>query len=686
MATCPTRRWRFFRLSLVLCGSFVGALSCPGDTAAQERLVGEAKVVGRAPLPDFDDDETDIDQVPLPLREASTPEKQAAPRLDPAPAAANAVAAAPVKPITESPALVWALPPTPWRGQLNLSASQQFPTSVSSMVQGFTASASTYVWQPWFIKLNGSLSISHGDASGAGSSSSSDAYALGGGGSFLPATRYPFSFTGALSKSGGKSRSDTSPAIASEAETTALGLNQQYTPFDGAYSTVWAYNLVNVKSTSSGDAQPFSATSQSLAGSLGIPVRSENPQSLNFNTNISSSANSQAGAGAGAFSGSVNGAHSVYLEDYVMTLSTDVMLNSTDVNTASEKNTSSVVQIGTSMAWVPSDDYPLSIGGAVRFFGSQAGSGEAASTVSSRVVSASANYPLDKHWQMGGQFSGVHSTSKAASVENSSEAYSLTATTSWNGEGLKAKLKDWDYSLNYGSSLGAGYTSTKNSQGAVAASSYSLGLSLGQALTRAFSVPGGKPVSLSLFESYGTASPFDTHSLGHGISASWAAAPSPDFTMDFNGSADDSRTFGQTEQVFQRISVSASSNAAMGPYSTLGAQANLAYSIQGGAASASRGVGSGSAGLSYTHQRFANISGLLYQVRYDLLLREKVSSSSSGASSSAGWDLGHAFSQSWSWRLGLIGLKLDHSMNVGPAGEVSHSINFAVVRDFSGML
>lgn len=657
--------WRIFAL--------LAALFCPFSSLSQDRSLGASVVVDEA----LDDEDADSPVVGSAAR----------PGPDPLPVTPKPVVDAPVVATTETDSLRWEIPPIPWRASISLSGGSTLPAEGSSSTmfsQNFSASGGSYVWQPWFLKLNGAMSISQSQDRSNESSGGSSSGSVGGGGTLLPSTRYPFSFNGSFAKSGAESRGDVGGGVYSESQTSALGLMQIYSPADGAYSSTWTYNRLGSegKSTSDVGAQnSLSVVTQNMGVSLSIPLRTENPQSLTFSSDLRLTENQAVRASSEA--GSVNAAHSIYLEDYVMTVSTNVVANATRESVSGVGSRSAVSNLFSNMDWVPSDDYPLNIGGSLGVFNAKTGTGAGEFNVLSTNATGTARYPLDKYWTFQGQFNLGQTSSEGSGVKTDNTSYTVFGSVNWSGEGVRSKWQTWDYSLGYGAQSGFNYLGIKGSSGVSSSqSNFSAGLSVNQGLTRGYIVPDGPPVLVSIGQGYSLSAAGQSgetfQSLDHSVSATWSPS-TPSARRQFSVALSDGRSFGSSNQSYQKLSGSALYQAEVSPYSTLSGNGGVDYSQQGGSGSARKVLGA-NAGASYSHARFAGISGLTYDARYSLVVRQ-------ADFADEAYSLEHLVSQGWSWRYGLLGWRVDHTLSkFGNKSGVSQSIYLSVVRDFSGVL
>jgi hypothetical protein len=589
----------------------------------------------------------------------------------------------PAKPPTEVPSLRWEVPPIPWRGVLSLTGNASIPEeggASQGFSQSFTGSGQSYVWQPWFLKLAANMALGRSEDRSPGSSSNSSNLSLGGAGSLLPGTRYPFSFSGGIAKNSSESRSESGGLSRSDVQTTTVGLSQIYSPLSGAYASSWTYNHLSFGQKSGGDGAPADqgARAQSMSVDIAVPIRTTNPQSLTFSSGYSTTDNQ--GAGAKSQAGSLAAAHSIYLEDYVLTLSTAVLANLTDVTAVDQRNRSSFSNLTSDLDWVPSDDYPLTIGANAGYFRTQTGVGPDLFDVTSTNIRGTARYPMSKNWNFQGQTSLTQSSTQSLGQKTDNQSVNLLATAGWSGDGILSKWRDWDYSFSYGAGSGVSYSLTKTATDATSTEDASVFLTLGQGLVKAYPFSEGTPIKVNMTQTYGaslsTGDEDVPQTINHAASLAWSSPATAVVRKSLSASVSDGRSLGATRQYFQQASGNALLQADTGPYSTLSGTGAMSYSVQGGP-SGSRQVFGANAGARFAHARFANVSGLSYDARYELILREGVGERAT---------LEHNVGQGWSWRFGLLGWRVDHTLSKIGKGGINQSIFVSVVRDFSGVL
>lgn len=592
-------------------------------------------------------------------------------------------------PVTDEEAGAWSMPPMPWRAQLGLTRDERRGESgdmSGSFSKNLSGNASSYIWQPWFIGLNASLSLAQTETSSGQNKSTGDSLAGTVSANILPKTRFPATVT-----IGAGATENSSGSGSSKASFSQFAWSQRYAPESGGYTSQWQYGRNSFGSDGGGR-----SVTNTLNGTLGIRLESEAPQSLSFSTTLS---DAKASATAnGSEQGAINGAHSIYLEDYVMSISTTGLLSRNVQRVTDQQSSIDQVQLASSMDWVPSDDYPLRVSGGARFSQNQSktkqGATQGALKLNTAGLDLAGSYPHDKNWSFSASSSVFSSFVETASEESNTTSFILNASTNWRGDGVDRRFGDWNYGVSYGAGLNAGYQQTSGGSG-VAGMVSALSGSVGQNLTRGYSVAGYKvPVALTLTESIGASQPVSsldgqisqgTQSVTHGAMLAWTQDSDGLSQMTFQAAFSDGRNFGASKSSFQSVNGGVIANQIVSAYQSLGGNANIFFSQQGEGGSAGAWKGSASAGVTYEHSRFADVTGLLYTVNYRTNLRETETVSNTSEKQRK-FDMDHFITQSWSWRLGLLSWKVANDNAISPAGRLTTSVWLTVTRDFGGVL
>lgn len=578
----------------------------------------------------------------------------------------------------------WVMPPLPYRGALTFGHDRLMirSGSQSSSVLGLSVSGNSFVYAPWLATLNGNAGVTQSRGSD-GSEGRSASAALSS--NLVPRSRFP----GSVSVGAGSSSNSTRNS-STTSEFRTLQWNQAYAPLDQSFRSNWTYSY-NQFGTNGGPASRTDA----LNGSLSLKPGGELPQTLSLTGGMTRAAS---GSGSGSESQTLGVAHSVYLEDYVLSIASDASASRSEVK-GDQGSEYSFAQAGSQFDWIPSDDYPLRLRGGARHQEvrtSQVAVASSERRLATTNLSLNADYPVNRNWAASGTANYLRTTNVDGAGTANSAVASLIGSLSWSGDGKTSKLDAWDYRLGYGGSGSISSTQTNGASGSTGSSSLGLGANLSQGVSRSFGAPGARaPATLSLTQTYsangasssGSAGQPVTHSLSHSAAYSWSPVPERP-TLAANLSATDSRGFGATRYQYQSLQGTATENLTLSAYESAFWSVGLPLTRQGGG-SGGRWEGTVTMTSGYINGRFAKVSGLRYSGNYSLLVRENIETRQTIPSSGQernGYELEHRFSHSLAWRLGLLSWQLSNDITKAPEAGVSAALRLTVTREFGGVL
>lgn len=584
--------------------------------------------------------------------------------------------------------VVWGIPPLPWRAQLTLSSGTTLKADGGSsrfFLKGLAAQANSYVWQPWFARLNGAASFVQSDTYEGGGMGRGEGLSGSLSMDLLPSSRFPVFLSVGQSENNVKGRGTSSGMTSRH-----LTMTQKYSPPTRDYSAGWGYSWSDVASDAGGRSYV-----QNLNASLGIPLPGPNPQSLG-GTAVWSGVRNYTGAGSDY--GSVTANHTVYFEDYVLSLSNDALFSLNRADSPDSASESQVAQAGSSFDWVPDDDSPLRLNGGMRAFNTRASTDRDGTTSTNQLstvnATLTASYPLDKHWNFGANINGLETwqqgNAQNSALKNSTLSSSLQAN--WSGDGWRTKFGDWNYGLSYGSSSSVNAIYIRNANGGASDSQVGVSSSVSQSFGRGFIVEGYRaPVQFSLSQSYSASKSSGadlSHSLTHGVATSWQLDSGSSTQTALNAGASDSRTFGEQSTAYQQMQSSIQGNTVLSGYSSVSSIFSMQFNRQHSTVQQGAGgggwKGSAAGSLGYNRSRFADVTGLEYTARYGITIRP--SSFADGGPDQKSFELDHQLNQAWGWRLGLLGWRIENIFYYDAAGRTAASIFLSVNRDFSGVL
>jgi hypothetical protein len=418
-----------------------------------------------------------------------------------------------------------------------------------------------------------------------------------------------------------------------------------------------------------------------------VKLPGEQAQTLSFSG--SASETKQQPTGNGSSTMALDAAHSIYLEDYVMTITSDAGLRKSEVLGAGAGD-SRFMSAGSQMDWVPSDDYPLRLQGGLRY--SALNSTNVGGTSSGERQSLFGNfdalYPHSANWN----FLGKTFFNRNQDSLGETTVYGVGGSVSWTGDGLRRKLDEWDYALTYRSSLTADHLATKSNQQALGSEVKTnnfgswvggVGHSASKRLSPATPV---EQATVSVAQNLDASKPFGqgnagtaTATLSHAASFSYVHTPSQTSTMNASLSARDGRSFGGSRSQFQDISGSVTGHEQLNARESLSWNGGIPLSRQGGG----EWKGAVSAGLGYGNARFANVTGLVYSASYMINIRRRDDLSEGNFGGTA---INQNFAQSWSWRLGLLSWRISNDYSLDDKSKLNAAVRLSISRAFGGVL
>jgi hypothetical protein len=660
-------------------GSFLLILSAGHGWAAQSD-VGITPDAAEARAAATEDGEEDV----------ALPAQQPVPPSAPAPGLVGASRGGAQGPVDDQSQAEWGIPPIPWRSQLNLSSAWSRSgegASSGTFARQLSTQASSYLWQPWFARVNASATFAESDSRSDSGKSVGSGVGADFGLNLLPASRFPLNMGYSQYTNRAEGGISTSSVTSRR-----FSMDQRYVPEEGGYTANWTYGL-NELETGAGER----SVGNNLSGSLGIPMPGDNPQSVSLAASLSNQRVTNGGASDFA---SVSGVHSIYLEDYVMNINSDALVSANRHSAADGLSESNVAQMGSAFDWIPDDDSPLRLAGSLRGFNTRALASREGSADSNRFSTLngqlSASYPLSQQWTFSGAVNGLGTWIRNAGGQSVSVAQVVAnGTASWRGDGWRTKLQEWDYSLSYGSMSQLSRTERRASDGNDESSSVlGVSASLGQALERRFAFEGYKaPLRLQLSQNYSAANAAPTglvQTLGHTANGVWQLDASAKTQVNLSASVSDTRAFGrETTTNYQSAQLSLSGNTLLGAYSSLssnlGVQLNRQQTRSEQASGGGDWLGSATGGLGYSHSRFAEVSGLTYSARYFVSVRPSERTNLTETAKKQ-FQADHQVTQGWAWRLGLLGWRLDNTFSYDAYGRTTASLLLSVTRDFAGVL
>lgn len=534
-----------------------------------------------------------------------------------APAAGSAVAA-PAD--TGIAGLGWEIPPIRWGGSLGYSLQKATSGSGgSSSSQGVFANlnASSYIYAPWFATVSGRLGITSSSSSsqaasqaGAmGSSSDSKSSNLVGGGevNMFSSSRYPFRayFDRSDSRASGN-------FVANDYVNTRFGLTQNYRADDSLSSGSFMLDRSAIDN-SNGRQDRVTALSGSYATQTGIVQHS-------FNGRYS--LGERQGSGERALLTGFNSSHNANLSEFA-SLSTTVNYSDSDIRTADStggltSNRGRFLQVYSYGSWMPEfedlDDLPLTLTGSLRYATQETQFGSGSATAQTIGGNLSALYRFSNNLTTALNTAVNHVTLS----DGGSRLISLIGSNI-NYVGNPLTFGNFSYNWNAGGNAnwqsGVGDTPANTIWGANASHS----------VARVYRLENGHTFSLNLSQ---TLSWIDSQSIGasesfsNNLSANYGMYLGERFSGSLTALLSDVNTSGANAQHYSSFNLGMVGQGQLSQVSTANVNLMFTWTDQthqtvdafGTQTNTSTQRMSINGSATYSHQRFADIRGLRYNL------------------------------------------------------------------------
>lgn len=586
----------------------------------------------------------------------------------------------------------WEIPPIRWGGahsygyQTTRGGDGARSTGQSLMT---TVSASSFIYQPWYALVSGSLGVARNvqtsTASGADGASGTDNRSVGtsvtGGGvlQMFPASRFPFVAT--------LDRSDSRTAggeVQAGNVSTRLGLRQSYRPVEGTYSLTGGFDHSTVASMPQGEdtVNAFSGTYSSSREGEGVYVDGRVSQSEQKTGNSSQLIN-------------ISARRNFIIGDTVR-LDANSYYNDNTLNYATDAGANSVrgrfLQLGTTGTWRPQDeegeDLPLSVNGSLMMFDSQTQLG--LTTVQSRSLmgNASTYYTYSPHLTFtgGGGF-----------VQQSTSGTSVMITTMNGGAnytGSPLTFGKFSYYWGGGGNInyqGGGVTGANHAQSGSFNHSLSRGISLWEGHN--LFLTAAQTASLNQDKRRGS-----TNTLSHSAGGTWSMQLGERASGNVNLNLTDSVSQGSTESHSRFLNLSVMGNAQPSSQSALSANLGFMWSTteQGpGRKPESSGAEvvdtatvvtknfntTGSA--TYRHNRAFGMPGLRYGLTFTASGSRQEQARLLGDTNARPDNSTRSLENRFDYRIGLLTLRTTGTVN-NSGGRKNALLFFQAIRQFGG--
>ena len=477
----------------------------------------------------------------------------------------------------------WGLPPVRTWGSLSnytsITKSEATPKTLQNTTQ-ISMSASSFIWQPWFAPVTGTLGFNFGHSK-AGDTASNNTFLTGGAGiSLLPESRFPFDAN--IDVSDTRTSGDV---VGVGYRSTRIGLRQSYRPLVGTSFYRASFDRSVLNNSQFGD-----DVQNALTGTMSHSVGNHD---IGVDGTYVQNRVSQSGASSHSMGLVVRDGYRP--TDGRWSLSTMVSSSKSASHLATADQSTQVGQISSTVSWTPATEKPLYVSGNVRYFDS-ASEGDG-SSVTTRNVTA-----------YGGLSYEFARNARLAVAANYMTGGNLrmTGSTGISYTPDPIKLGKFDYTWNTGVGVG--------SQTGADDSTLQRAANLGHGLSRGFELGPSSFLTMRVSQSanIGEGKTF-SKSLTHSAGASWnRKLEVGNLSIALDGS--DSRTFRDDPRGMQFINLQGTFDGPLSRYSQLygsvtmqGARTLTATGEQPGFDVTTGG------NISYSNRRFFNVRDLRFQ-------------------------------------------------------------------------
>lgn len=459
--------------------------------------------------------------------------------------------------------MTWFLPPVRLGGNLSYSlrrdSSDGQQTSQNGLTATLNASTNTYIWQPWFARVNGSLGFTAAmDSSGNGEAAQRNkSVAVTGGGQLSVLSQSRFPFEAHFQRSDNRAFSDLS--LDNGYASQRYGFTQRYFRPEGDVSLGWERNT-----------QTSADTGRDLQDSLQLRMahRLEQHQLQLSGDRIT---NKHQKSGEQAAQGNLSLQHS-YAPDSTISVESLANISRSDYRLQQGSSNTRLLQLSSNAFWRPTDR-PLTVNGGVRIFAletDRAGFGGSDSASGARTLNTNANLGVNYEFN---RFTRVNANANVNLVDSNgitSTSTSQSVGASYQPEAIELGpfRYSWGTSAN-ASNQSSGHTSDRQ-----------LTLQLSHSLSRSIRLDSGSTISMDASQGLSAAARSGatsgagpgseqgaTKQLTHSGSLSWDLAQQSGAAL-LRVSVSDSRALDGNQEFFQLVNFQASSNLPTSNYSS----------------------------------------------------------------------------------------------------------------------
>jgi len=565
--------------------------------------------------------------------------------------------------LSEAHAAFGSLVPLAYSGQVaynyNYVENAGSQSEATSLLVGLGASG--YIWRPWFattsLALNVGLSSTNSTSSSSEGTVGTGSFSMG----LFPRSRFPFSMSYSRTDSRSQQFQDISQISGSTSfRVTRLTLRQSYRP--RAYNQM--YN--GWYSSTKYDGGSFGSNS----AIYGLDYQLRVSQQI-LTVNIAHTSTQSQGM---ADESSVD----IVSLGHVYTPSAELGVNSlvsyVEVDPGERSTTSTDSQAFSSFFWRP-EYRAVRISGGVRLSESKSEGGSGTTVSRSLSTNLGLGYQISRSLNMN---AGV---SVGTSDSENTQTLSTTQTVSLSYTGGHKQWRGYSYSWQWNGSasnittqietVGVASSDTEDRQNISSGIGHNLGKSWAMSSASSLAATFSQSVSGSKNSEVDSVA----RSLNQGASLSWSSRGGRGSTY-VSGRFNDSRSFGDTESVFDSFSLNYNTDITLGRLSSMSGNANYQMTqsetkdvVGDEVESSSRSL---SGGMSYRNNRPFGIYNLLFTSS----LQGGKQIGSVTPTSTLRWE------GTFRYSLGLLSTSLGFRASESAGGNITKSMNFQATRTF----
>lgn len=489
------------------------------------------------------------------------------------------------------------LAPLRWGGNITDTfrwAKSSDSASSANHFQSVMLRAASYIWQPWFAQVSGSLNLSRGVADSSEGDSESKNQSVSGSGSMnvFPESRFPFSISYDVSDSRTKSN------ITQDTQSRRLSLRQDYRPVLGNSRYSGRYDSSTITSSTSEDDD----TVTSWQGSYG-----NNFLSQTLDLDVQRTESSQSSGGQGLVLDSYLMRHAWRVSD-VLTVDSNASLTQSEFQNSSGGNDSQYLQAYSTASWTPRKD--IYVSGGLRYFSLSNETDTESNEVQSLGANASINYTYTRNLSFNGSVTAVSTSSDSGSNVASSQ----NAGVNYNHDPIVFGNFSYNWGLNGGISnqfSSNDSSSTDFNAGGTHTLNHRYLINERANLTTYVS----ESLSARVGQRNGS-----SETLSHSAGISLGVNPSDKLSGAVSLTANDSRSFGEESTDNQSVSLQVNGNMQISNYSSASANFNMQWNRSGTEDPETDGLSTWSANgnASYMHSRAFGVPRLRYSLQFNM--------------------------------------------------------------------